>query len=44
VKWIDQVLALALERVPEALPELTAENSAAPANTETATAKATLTH
>ncbi len=44
VKWIDQVLARALERIPEALPEPTAENSAVQANTEAAAAKSTLTH
>jgi ATP-dependent Lon protease len=44
VKWIDQVLALALERVPEALPEPVVENSATPASPEAPAAKSTLTH
>jgi len=44
VKWIDQVLARALERMPEAIPELPSEDSAVKAATEAASTATLLTH
>ena len=44
VKWIDQVLEKALERMPEPLEELKTENSTVKANAEPETTKTTLTH
>jgi len=44
VKWIDQVLARALERMPEAIPELPSEDSAVKTTTETASPATLLTH
>jgi len=44
VKWIDQVLARALERMPEAIPELPSEDSTVKAATEAASTATLLTH
>ena len=44
VKWIDQVLERALERMPEAIAEPVSENSAVAATTEPAAAPTLLTH
>ncbi len=44
VKWIDQVLARALERMPEAIPELPSEDSTVKAAAEAASTATLLTH
>lgn len=44
VKWIDQVLERALERMPEAIAEPASENSAVAATTEPAATPTLLTH
>lgn len=44
VKWIDQVLERALERMPEAIAEPVSENSAVAATTEPSAAPTLLTH
>ncbi|WP_306603328.1 endopeptidase La [Azonexus sp.] len=44
VKWIDQVLERALERVPQALPEPSEAASELPAKTDETNQKAILTH
>ena len=44
VKWIDQVLERALERMPEPLTEVPAENAGSTGVSETSPAKTVLTH
>jgi ATP-dependent Lon protease len=44
VQWIDQVLERALERAPEALPDVTEANSGVAASTEAAATPTLLTH
>ena len=44
VKWIDQVLERALERMPEALPEQSAANTGVAAASENAPVQAVVTH
>jgi ATP-dependent Lon protease len=44
VKWIDQVLERALERMPEALPDQLVENAGVAANAENAPTQTVLTH
>ncbi|WP_305072969.1 endopeptidase La [Propionivibrio sp.] len=44
VKWIDKVLELALERMPEALPETTAASAGTASDTTSAQAQTVVTH
>ena len=44
VKWIDQVLELALERVPQSLPEKEEVNAPLPAVVEDKTSAAVIKH